>query len=135
MVERLRVLHRDGRAELSSLPEKILAASVPVSALPLTSSRDEQGGDAQAPVAGNSSALVSNAGMGINLPDGGLDLKDYLSSIELYLIREALDRTGGVVAQAAKMLGLGRTTLVEKMRKYSVQDQDLWARRGDAEAY
>ena len=67
----------------------------------------------------------------MHLPDEGLDLKEYLAGIELYLIREALDRSGGVVAQAAKLLGLGRTTLVEKMRKYSLQDGDLWRRRGD----
>ena len=65
----------------------------------------------------------------MHLPEEGLDLKEYLSAIELYLIREALDRSDGVVAKAAKLLGLGRTTLVEKMRKYSVQDQGLWRRR------
>ena len=135
VVERLRVLHRDGRAELSSLPEKILGAGVPpVSAMRLTDAGSECGAHAQPADAASQQAATSQ-GMGVRLPDSGLDLKDYLASIELYLIREALDRTGGVVAQAAKMLGLGRTTLVEKMRKYSVQDQDLWPRRGDMEAF
>ena len=32
------------------------------------------------------------------------------------MIEDALDRTGGVVAKAAELLGLGRTTLVEKMK-------------------
>ena len=33
---------------------------------------------------------------------------------------EALDEADGVVAQAAKRLKMGRTTLVEKMRKYDI---------------
>ena len=35
--------------------------------------------------------------------------------------RQALDLSGGVVAQAAKLLGLQRTTLVEKMRKQGLE--------------
>jgi sigma-54 specific flagellar transcriptional regulator A len=55
------------------------------------------------------------------LPEGGLDLKDHLSDIEVGLIRQALDATGGVVAHAAKLLRMQRTTLVEKLRKYGLQ--------------
>lgn len=52
------------------------------------------------------------------LPPQGIDLKAYLADIEQGLIRQALDEAGGVVAQAAKRLGVQRTTLVEKLRKY-----------------
>lgn len=55
------------------------------------------------------------------LPEAGLDLKDYLADIEVGLIRQALDATGGVVAHAAKLLRMQRTTLVEKLRKYGMQ--------------
>jgi sigma-54 specific flagellar transcriptional regulator A len=55
------------------------------------------------------------------LPEGGLDLKDHLADIEVGLIRQALDATGGVVAHAAKLLRVQRTTLVEKLRKYGLQ--------------
>lgn len=55
------------------------------------------------------------------LPEDGLDLKDYLADIEVGLIRQALDATGGVVAHAAKLLRMQRTTLVEKLRKYGMQ--------------
>ncbi len=127
VVERLRVLHRDARAELASLPEKILRAGVPVPpVVPAPAGPDAQAGGDVPGVA---------EGMGVYLPDGGLDLKEYLATIELYLIREALERSGGVVAQAAKLLGLGRTTLVEKMRKYSVQDAEVWNRRGETAAH
>ena len=51
------------------------------------------------------------------LPPGGLDLKNHLSTIESKLIREAMEKSHGVVADAARLLGMRRTTLVEKMRK------------------
>lgn len=54
------------------------------------------------------------------LPEGGVDLKQRLHDIEVSLIREALDMSNGVVARSAKLLGLQRTTLVEKMRKYAI---------------
>jgi sigma-54 specific flagellar transcriptional regulator A len=43
------------------------------------------------------------------------------------LIRDALDRAGGVVAHAAQLLGLRRTTLVEKLRKYGVERDEALA--------
>src|SRR5581483_4871904 len=52
-------------------------------------------------------------------PDG-LDLKEYIEGIEINLIRQALQNTGGVVAHAAKLLKTRRTTLVEKLRKYGL---------------
>jgi sigma-54 specific flagellar transcriptional regulator A len=54
------------------------------------------------------------------LPADGLDLKAHVAAIEESLIRQALDRSGGVVAQAARLLGLRRTTLVEKLRKFDI---------------
>ena len=56
-----------------------------------------------------------------HLPDSGFDLKHYMSDVEVHYIREALEASDGVVAQAAKLLGLRRTTLVEKLRKYGIQ--------------
>ena len=56
------------------------------------------------------------------LPVEGLDLKDHLADIEVGLIRQALDATGGVVAHAARLLHMQRTTLVEKLRKYGLQN-------------
>ncbi|HEX5353514.1 MAG TPA: sigma-54 dependent transcriptional regulator [Rhodanobacteraceae bacterium] len=58
---------------------------------------------------------------GTELPDGGLNLRDHLADIEVGLIRQALTASDGVVAHAAKLLGMRRTTLVEKLRKYQLQ--------------
>jgi sigma-54 dependent transcriptional regulator, flagellar regulatory protein len=65
-------------------------------------------------------AVVSSESL-VMLPEGGIDLKDHLADIEVGLIRQALDVTGGVVAHAAKLLRMQRTTLVEKLRKYGLQ--------------
>ncbi len=55
---------------------------------------------------------------GVALPSGGIDLKDHLSAIEIGLIRQALEEADGTVAEAARLLRIRRTTLVEKLRKY-----------------
>lgn len=52
--------------------------------------------------------------------DKHFDLKEHLSQLELDLITQALNDCAGVVARAAKRLGLRRTTLVEKMKKYGI---------------
>jgi sigma-54 specific flagellar transcriptional regulator A len=63
------------------------------------------------------------------LPRGGIDLKEHLANLEYGLIKQALDEANGVVAHAAKLLNMRRTTLVEKLRKYNhspdAQRQDV----------
>ena len=54
------------------------------------------------------------------LPAEGIDLRDHLFDIERTLIRQALSRSGGTVAHAARLLNLRRTTLVEKLRKFEM---------------
>ena len=51
------------------------------------------------------------------LPEEGIDLRAHLNEIERKLVMQALERAQGVVAHAARLLGLRRTTLVEKLRK------------------
>lgn len=58
------------------------------------------------------------------LPVNGLDLKDYLGNLEKTLIQQALDEAGGVVARAAEKLRIRRTTLVEKVRKYGLREEE-----------
>lgn len=50
----------------------------------------------------------------------GIVLKDMIAKIEINMIRQALQQSGGTVAKAAEILGLRRTTLVEKMKKYGI---------------
>jgi sigma-54 specific flagellar transcriptional regulator A len=48
-------------------------------------------------------------------------LKEMLAEIERRYIEQALTLSGGVIADAARMLTLQRTTLIEKMRKYEMK--------------
>ena len=54
----------------------------------------------------------------ISLPENGLDLGEYIARVERDLIQLSLDRTGGNKGQAAKLLSLKRTTLVEKLKRF-----------------
>ena len=58
------------------------------------------------------------------LSSEGVNLKDMVADMETGMIRQALDMSGGVVAKAADLLGLRRTTLVEKIKKYGISAQD-----------
>jgi transcriptional regulator with GAF, ATPase, and Fis domain len=53
------------------------------------------------------------------LGDSSLDLRSALESLERSLIDRALQKAGGNRTEAAALLGLNRTTLVEKLRKYA----------------
>ena len=59
------------------------------------------------------------------LPENGVDLRAHLTLIERSLISQALQRSGGTVAHAARLLSLRRTTLVEKLRKLGMAGGDL----------
>jgi sigma-54 specific flagellar transcriptional regulator A len=52
----------------------------------------------------------------------GLDLKQYLTTLEKSIIEKALENSGWIVAKAAKALSLQRTTLVEKIKKLDIQN-------------
>jgi len=50
-------------------------------------------------------------------PDEGMDLERYIEGVELTLIKRSLERTHGNKVQAAKLLNLKRTTLIEKLKR------------------
>jgi sigma-54 specific flagellar transcriptional regulator A len=52
------------------------------------------------------------------IPDSGIETKNLLHEIETNLIRAALDQSEGNVSQAAKLLKIGRTTLIQKLDKH-----------------
>jgi DNA-binding NtrC family response regulator len=51
------------------------------------------------------------------LPRAGLELRAAVAAFENELIRQALERTGWNKNQAARLLGLNRTTLVEMLKR------------------
>lgn len=60
----------------------------------------------------------------VRLPEEGLDLREHINQVESELIRQALEESNGVVARAATRLRLRRTTLIEKLRKHGLRDDD-----------
>lgn len=56
----------------------------------------------------------------LELPEHGMDLIAFLSGLERKLIQDSLERTGGNRMQAARLLSLKRTTLVEKIRRMEI---------------
>lgn len=97
LVERLSILYAGRTVRVADLPAKYVCQ-----------------GDGGVPV-----PLLGRSGEPL-IPERGIDLKEQLQNIEISMIKEALDISDWVVARSAKLLGLQRTTLVEKMRKYSI---------------
>jgi sigma-54 specific flagellar transcriptional regulator A len=74
--------------------------------------------DDEIPAAADDDGELLEEAVEVDLKHGGIDLKDHLSAIEVGLIRRALEEADGTVAEAARLLRIRRTTLVEKLRKY-----------------
>ncbi len=51
------------------------------------------------------------------LQEKNMSLKEFLEDIENKLLIEALEKSGGIKNKAAKLLGIKRTTLIEKLKK------------------
>jgi DNA-binding NtrC family response regulator len=95
VIERLIILRRGKRVDLKQLPEVV--------------TRHTQHLGSEQPFFGT-----------VQLPVDGINLKEALQRFEDSMIKQALTSTNGNKNQAAKILGLNRTTLVEKLRKRSV---------------
>lgn len=104
LVERLVVLKPNGIVSASDLPWPLSCASDDVAELP--------------EIVSTSIAPTDNR---VHLPADGVHLKEYLAKIEQEMIYNALAQSDGVVQRAAELLGIGRTTLVEKIRRYELK--------------
>jgi sigma-54 specific flagellar transcriptional regulator A len=133
LVERLSILCSDRRCDLADLParyrppeaiEDLLQADEPEGEAPAEASAPK----AEPEVTDEREAvemLARNepAAAVAQLPAEGIDLREHLYRIERDLIHQALSRSGGTVAHAARLLGLRRTTLVEKLRKFEMLNE------------
>jgi len=108
LIERLAILHPYGVVDAADLPEKFRLTDAEAA---------EQVMDAMVGM------HLAPEDLDARLPRDGINLKEHLSSLEINYIKQALADTGGVVAHAARRLGMRRTTLVEKLRKYGMQRQ------------
>ena len=105
LIERLAILFPHGVVDSKDLPEKY-----------------QSEGNLEISEASAAVATVSMSESNLSqLPGEGIDMKKYLTDIEISLIEQALSNSNNVVARAATMLNMRRTTLVEKMRKYEIE--------------
>lgn len=112
VVERVAILCPYGEVGVDDLPVKIRQAA-----------REGATTDEAVTSGGGDGGLNGHGGDGLPAVDWseGIDLKDYLTGQEQELIRQALEAADGVVGRAARLLGLRRTTLVEKLRRYEIE--------------
>ncbi|HBA71780.1 MAG: sigma-54-dependent Fis family transcriptional regulator [Geobacteraceae bacterium GWC2_55_20] len=96
LVERLVILKGSGFITPVDLPERYLSGKQPSPAPPV----------AEQPSPSD-----------IQLPEGGICINSAVDEFENRLILQALNRTGGNKKEAALLLNLKRTTLIEKLKK------------------
>ncbi|MEQ1637098.1 MAG: sigma-54 dependent transcriptional regulator [Methylococcales bacterium] len=127
LIERLTIIKPDGLVEGADLPEKFQQYATSASTF-TTLETQEDGEDLNVSDLSEFN-LFNSERFGTNttgvpvitqLPEQGIDLKEYLNDMETDLIRQALVECNGVVAHAAKRLNMRRTTLVEKLRKFDM---------------
>ena len=109
VVERLIVLAEGNTISLEDLPERIKGALGKAS----KGQEGRETGSAKGPISIDQIAHLP-------LPENGVSLPEVIRKLEIGLINQALSRTNGVKSKAAQLLGLKRTTLVEKMRKFGM---------------
>jgi transcriptional regulator with PAS, ATPase and Fis domain len=68
---------------------------------------------------------AGNRAQALELPEEGIDLRDAVEQFENKLILQALERTGWNKNRAAAVLRMNRTTLVEKLKKKNLLDEQL----------
>ena len=120
LMERLAIVKPEGLVEETDLPEKFQKYTVPEGMV-----LDLQIVDEKPFITDSFPAQVQGLQQPeeiTKIPPEGLDLKQYISDLECNLIQQALDECNGVVAHAAKLLKMRRTTLVEKLRKYDLRN-------------
>ncbi|HEX5636681.1 MAG TPA: sigma-54 dependent transcriptional regulator, partial [Gammaproteobacteria bacterium] len=135
LAERLSILYPDSLVDLKHLPPKYQPAGKKLSPPPFDPVRmfaDPDDEDEISASMGSDSIDQRDASpvnqhdqhqsslTPLKLGDDGLDLKEHLAQLEMQIIQQALDVSGGVVAHAAELLKMRRTTLVEKLKKYGM---------------
>ncbi|MBU1391005.1 MAG: sigma-54 dependent transcriptional regulator [Gammaproteobacteria bacterium] len=119
LVERLTILYPGGLVDVNDLPVKYRHIDVPEYCVEMSEEQQER--DALASIFSDEEPVeIPETRFPSELPPEGVNLKDLLAELEIDMIRQALELQDNVVARAAEMLGIRRTTLVEKMRKYGM---------------
>jgi sigma-54 specific flagellar transcriptional regulator A len=119
LIERMAIIYPNEQVDVVNLPEKFQQYKVPDEIGITAKTVNIDFIDPPEKIAVNDTIENLSAVL-TQLPEQGMDLKEYLTVMEGDLIRQALNECNGVVAHAAKRLNMRRTTLVEKLRKYDL---------------
>ena len=125
LVERMSIVRAAQTVEIADLPRKYQPPPDWVCESPMPEAPSDRPSPIAEPPLSDADALamlesgvsLSDAPDACALPEQGIDLREHLLLIERALVRQALSRANGTVAQAARLLNLRRTTLVERLRK------------------
>ncbi len=119
LVERMCILFPYGVVDLHELPEKYQYPDglTPYEA-PLLKKIVEADKATKQELIDETSPKAQSAEL--SLPQTGINLKEFMAQLEVDYILKAIEECDGVVAKAAELLGMRRTTLVEKMKKYEL---------------
>ncbi len=109
LVERFLVLKAGESVQAKDLPEKVMSPQFAGGITGSLSSPDSPGAQCDHLVLPPAPSLDGN---GINLPK-------YLLNLEREMIEKALARFGGNKTRASAFLGINRTTLIEKMKRFA----------------
>lgn len=123
VMERLSVLVDGHVVAPEDLPARLLQSVGDIALLPEVEEYAPEADVLSGAGNGEPAAAASSPSSGFVWPDlqtleaRGMGLKEFLDAVEMHLIEEALQRTDGVKNQAAELLGIKRTTLIEKLKK------------------
>lgn len=131
-MERLSILVDGTVVVRDDLPAKILDAVAELDTLPELPDLDAKEAAAlSAPVPQPASSISGNAADAVfswptleDLKRYDMGLREFLEAMEDRLLDEALSLADGVKNQAAEMLGIKRTTLIEKLKKREGRGED-----------
>lgn len=116
LIERLCILYPYGVVDVKDLPSEYQKnEGIKSYPQPELAERREKNKEGSEDASSQSTATLTS------LPENGVNLKEFVAKLEISYIEQALAEADWVVARAAKRLGMRRTTLVEKMRKYHLQ--------------
>ncbi len=119
LIQHMSILYGGKRVEFDDLPEKFLDMRqlVEENMEPLQTDSDEADEESSAEISHQSVSTIP-------WHEGPVDFRELINSFETELIVHAMKLTGGNKKEAARLLNLKRTTLLEKIKKKELNN--LW---------
>ncbi len=115
LMQHMSILYSGKTVQLVDLPEKLQKVIIPT-----------EGPIKETPKTVSPSPLdnMPTSPQSLDWPDGGIDFNELINNFETQLIAHAMKLTEGNKKEAARLLNLKRTTLLEKIKKKDIER--LW---------